>query len=234
MVYEEVLSAAGLDFTIASSGLECLRLLESHPFLPDLVLLDVMMPGMSGLEVLERIRADPLLADLPVILCTALDSANFLKEAMRLGATGHLPKPISRRMLLDCMLQHLPDAAAILNAGLRSLPRPSEPGVDMDARGSGSFSFEAARARGQGRTPSPAAGSVDVRRSSEDPPIRLAPINTSGGNRLRPSDGSQSPGEVGRIQDLHAAMASLRRPAAGVHVQGGSSGPFGSRVRAFD
>ena len=59
---------------------------------PDLVVLDVMMPGMTGLEVLRAIRAEPALAALPVVMFTALSDEKTRSEARRLGATGYVVK----------------------------------------------------------------------------------------------------------------------------------------------
>lgn len=61
---------------------------------PDLVLLDIMMPGMSGLEVLEKVRADRESRDLPVIILTASTDQETKLEALRLGATDFLEKPV--------------------------------------------------------------------------------------------------------------------------------------------
>ena len=62
---------------------------------PSLVLLDMMMPGCSGVEVLERLRADPALADTPVIMLTARTQENDRAAAKDAGATVFLPKPFS-------------------------------------------------------------------------------------------------------------------------------------------
>lgn len=67
---ERALTANGYIVNTAVDGRAILNLLEESP-LPDILLLDVMMPGLSGIEVLDRVRADPRTADLPVVLITA-------------------------------------------------------------------------------------------------------------------------------------------------------------------
>lgn len=68
---EALLKAEGFNLIFAASGAEALD--KAAEFAPDLVLLDVMMPGMDGFEVCRRLRADPFLAEMPVIMVTALD-----------------------------------------------------------------------------------------------------------------------------------------------------------------
>lgn len=60
---------------------------------PDLILLDVMMPGMDGYEVCRRLRRDPLLAEIPVVMITSLDDRESRLEGLRAGADDFLPKP---------------------------------------------------------------------------------------------------------------------------------------------
>ncbi len=90
-------SLAGYEVRMASSGEEGLR--EAAEFQPDLVLLDVVMPGLSGLEVLERLRADPGTARLPVIMLTAEAQESDVERGFELGADDYVVKPFSRRVL---------------------------------------------------------------------------------------------------------------------------------------
>ena len=82
----------------AASGPEALARLESDQ--PDLLLLDVMMPGMSGYEVCQAIRADPAHAMLPVVLVTALDPAQERAKGLEAGADDFLSKPVNQVELL--------------------------------------------------------------------------------------------------------------------------------------
>jgi CheY-like chemotaxis protein len=85
-----VLRQAGYEVECASSGEEALRLLESAR--PDLVLLDLMMPGMGGLEFLRRLRADTRWAAVPVIVLSAGSDGAQGTEAFNLGARACLLK----------------------------------------------------------------------------------------------------------------------------------------------
>jgi diguanylate cyclase (GGDEF)-like protein len=92
----ELLSAALEDeyeICFATSGAEALELARS--VLPDLILLDVIMPGMDGYAVCLEIKADPLLADVPVIFTTALGDQEAEVKGLELGAVDYVAKPIA-------------------------------------------------------------------------------------------------------------------------------------------
>jgi two-component system, OmpR family, response regulator len=74
---------------------------------PDLVILDVVMPELNGLELLTRIRKHPKLADLPVLMLTSLSSVDDVLNGMLEGANGYLTKPCKSRVLLSAMKQVL-------------------------------------------------------------------------------------------------------------------------------
>ena len=86
------------DVVTASSGIEALEQVTKER--PDLVLLDVMMPGMSGYEVCQKIRGCPETAVLPVIMVTALDPAQERVHGIEAGADDFLTKPINKAELL--------------------------------------------------------------------------------------------------------------------------------------
>ncbi len=90
----------------ANSGLRALALAAMAPP-PDLILLDLMMPGMDGFEVLRRLRAQASTAQIPVILLTALDDADSEARAFRLGADDYLNKPIRAPRLLARVRTHV-------------------------------------------------------------------------------------------------------------------------------
>lgn len=92
------LRSHGFTIAVAESGPEALRLLEEIPF--DLVLLDVVMPGMSGLDVLRDLRPRHAAADLPVIMATARDDSNDVVAALRLGANDYVTKPLDFPVVL--------------------------------------------------------------------------------------------------------------------------------------
>ena len=83
----------------ANSGESALRAAASEPR-PDLLLLDVMMPGMDGYTVLERLRSNPATADIPVIFLTALAEASDEERGLQLGAADFITKPIKPLVML--------------------------------------------------------------------------------------------------------------------------------------
>jgi class 3 adenylate cyclase len=82
---------------IATNGARALELATASP--PDLILLDVMMPGLNGYEVLERIRADSRLRHIPVIMISAVDEIDSVIRCIELGAEDYLPKPFNPTLL---------------------------------------------------------------------------------------------------------------------------------------
>ncbi len=94
----DVLTVKGYAVTAAVSGEEALAKVAQDP--PDLVLLDIMMPGLSGYEVCQRLRANPETALLPVVLCTSLDPQQERIKGIEAGADDFLSKPINRPELL--------------------------------------------------------------------------------------------------------------------------------------
>ena len=94
----DLLSAKGYQVGTAASGAEALEKIDKTP--PDLVLLDVMMPGMSGYEVCKKLRENPATAVLPVVMVTALDPAQERVKGIDVGADDFLTKPINQPELL--------------------------------------------------------------------------------------------------------------------------------------
>ena len=94
----DVLAALGYRISTAASGEEALASIKAEA--PDLVLLDVMMPGLSGYDVCRAIRAEPALAMLPLVLVTALDPAQERAKGLEAGADDFLSKPVQQAELL--------------------------------------------------------------------------------------------------------------------------------------
>lgn len=88
----QVLADLGYDVITAESGEEALLVARAQ--LPDLVLLDVRMPGISGIDVCKQLRSDTLTRDLRIIVVTGLDAKSMLEESIIAGADDFLAKPI--------------------------------------------------------------------------------------------------------------------------------------------
>src|SRR5688572_12494687 len=86
------LARRGYTVLTAESGASALEMIGAHRV--DAVLLDVMMPGMSGLETLRRLREARSVSDLPVIMVTAKDRSEDVVQALDLGANDYVTKPI--------------------------------------------------------------------------------------------------------------------------------------------
>jgi two-component system cell cycle response regulator DivK len=93
----DVLQFAGYDVIEAQSGEEGLRVAQDDP--PDLVLMDLQLPGIDGTETLRRLRQGPLGRDVPVVAVTALAMAVDRQRAFLAGFDGYIEKPISVRAL---------------------------------------------------------------------------------------------------------------------------------------
>jgi len=89
----------------AENGRVGLEMARSDP--PDLILCDVMMPEMDGFAVLEALRTESRLADVPFIFLTALDDRSSTRRGMNLGADDYLPKPFTRNELLEAVNSRL-------------------------------------------------------------------------------------------------------------------------------
>lgn len=95
----------------ATSGPRALEIVQSRTP-PDLILLDVMMPGMDGYEVLQRLHQQPSLANIPVIFITALSSAEDEKHGLDFGAVDYVTKPFNPAIVLARIRIHLDLKAA--------------------------------------------------------------------------------------------------------------------------
>ncbi len=91
---EALLTQENYRFLLADSGASALQLLEDHT--PDVILLDVMMPGMNGFEVCQKIRNIPRVSEIPIIMITALDDEESMIQGIDAGADDFLSKPISK------------------------------------------------------------------------------------------------------------------------------------------
>ena len=102
---EVLLVADGHDVVTASCGEDALAMLAAEPV--DLVLLDVMMPGMDGYQVVSRIRGEQATGHIPVVLISALDDSSSRAHGLRAGAQAFVTKPINRAEIAACVRQLL-------------------------------------------------------------------------------------------------------------------------------
>ena len=93
-VMEAVLSPEGYRLAFASNGAEALTL--AARLTPDLILLDVVMPDMNGFEVCRHLRADPQLAEVPIVMVTANDDRDSRLQGIEAGVDDYLTKPFDR------------------------------------------------------------------------------------------------------------------------------------------
>jgi CheY-like chemotaxis protein len=97
-IARQILLSRGFEVRVAYNGPSALTSIEQQ--LPDLILLDIMMPQMSGMEVLDRLRANPVTANVPVILVTAKNQDEDLLAGYKYGADYYITKPFSAKQLL--------------------------------------------------------------------------------------------------------------------------------------
>jgi CheY-like chemotaxis protein len=142
------LERSGFDVVCASSGQEALEAIERGPV--DLVLLDIMMPGMTGFEVLKAVRLARSPAALPVIMVTAKTDSEDVVEALSLGANDYVTKPVEYPVALARIRAHLGIRQAVKAEAVPVLepqnPAHVVPGTVLDGRyrldsliGGGSF-----------------------------------------------------------------------------------------------
>jgi DNA-binding response OmpR family regulator len=93
------LRTAGLQVEVAEDGVEALRKISESK--PDLVLLDLVMPKLNGLDVLQSIKENPETRDIPVIILSARAQEEDIQRAMDLGASEYMAKPFKPAELLD-------------------------------------------------------------------------------------------------------------------------------------
>ena len=241
----DLLTAKGYSVTTAASGAEALEKIDGAA--PDIVLLDVMMPGMSGYDVCRKIRENPATAMLPVVMVTALDPAQERVKGIDAGADDFLTKPINQPELL---------------ARVRSLLRVKQL---WDQLGELNRTLEAARDRA-GR-PARAAGPAQAlllaaarrgdrhrrrRGSPEEPsprdhrgvprPARLHRLRRDGGARgghgraprVPRGDGRADPGARGHAGAVHRRRHDdlLQRPHPGAEPPGARGAHGAGHARA--
>ena len=105
ILLKTMLARTNVKILTAVNGQEALDLVRSLK--PQVVLLDIQMPLMNGLEVLKEIKSDPILKDISVIMVSAYTSAEDIEQSMNLGASGFIKKPVIMDILLSSVTAEL-------------------------------------------------------------------------------------------------------------------------------
>lgn len=117
----KILKDKGIASQAVHSGEDAITYLGNNP-LPDVIFIDIMMPGMDGYQTTEAIRANPKLAQLPIIMCSSNDTDDDRAQAQQRGANGFLPKPPTPEQITK--------AFATLTPVAKPVPPPSAPRVE--------------------------------------------------------------------------------------------------------
>ena len=94
-----IVQMEGYDVISASNGMAGLRMAKDEN--PDLLILDVMLPGLDGFEICNQLRQDPLTANLPIIMLSAKGQEVDKTTGLKVGASEYLTKPVDRALLLE-------------------------------------------------------------------------------------------------------------------------------------
>jgi two-component system cell cycle response regulator len=127
------LEALGCETITAPDGLEAIRMVEDEGrALPDLILLDVMMPKMSGFEVCRRLKSGPRTAKIPVMMVTALNELGDIERGVESGTDEFVTKPVNRSELITRVksllrVRHLERELDRTTAYLEAIDRRDQP-----------------------------------------------------------------------------------------------------------
>ncbi|MEM7462288.1 MAG: response regulator [Pseudomonadota bacterium] len=114
-------------------GLYFLRKAAEHGLLPDLLILDYQMPNMNGQQVLEEIRTDDVLRNLPVLVLTSVDTGSIGHELARLGISASLPKPARSSLLLETIIDVVSRARSGRDVNMKVMNEPKAKSPRMQA-----------------------------------------------------------------------------------------------------
>jgi two-component system cell cycle response regulator DivK len=108
-ILRDLLTNADFEIIEAEDGETGLTAAATHR--PDLILMDIQLPGIDGYEVTRRLKADTLLRAIPIIAVTSYALAGEVDKARAAGCDAYIPKPYSRRQLLAKVREYLPQPA---------------------------------------------------------------------------------------------------------------------------
>ena len=101
----EILELSGYKVIAADNGREGVEVAMTQK--PDMILCDIMMPGLNGYEVIKEIKSDPLTSEIPFIYLTASGERGEVKMAMEMGASGYIRKPYDTKELMSVISKFL-------------------------------------------------------------------------------------------------------------------------------
>jgi DNA-binding response OmpR family regulator len=99
LLLENILDAEGYQVMVSFNGKEAFEMMEKEK--PDLILLDIMMPGMNGFNVLKEIKSTKSIQDIPIIMVSAKSDAVDIEKSLQMGAVDYIVKPINIKTILD-------------------------------------------------------------------------------------------------------------------------------------
>ena len=105
LLVQKMLSRFNFKLRTAANGQQALDAVAELK--PDLILLDLMMPGIDGFEVIRRLRADPATADIQIVILSALNSNEDVVKGFSVGANDFIMKPIIMEKLLSCVVTQM-------------------------------------------------------------------------------------------------------------------------------
>ena len=105
LLVQKMLSRFNFQMRTAANGQQALDAVAAKK--PDLILLDLMMPGIDGFEVIRCLRADPATADIQIVILSALNSNEDIVKGFNVGANDFIMKPIIMEKLLSCVVTQM-------------------------------------------------------------------------------------------------------------------------------
>jgi CheY-like chemotaxis protein len=106
LLASSVLELSGYSVEVAGDAIEAREILSRHS--PDLILMDIQLPGLDGLSFVKQLKAEPATAHIPVIALTALAMAGDRERSLAAGCNGYISKPIDTRTFASEVRKHLP------------------------------------------------------------------------------------------------------------------------------
>ena len=106
LLASSVLELSGYSVEVAGDAIEAREILGRHS--PDLILMDIQLPGLDGLSFVKQLKAEPATAHIPVIALTALAMAGDRERSLAAGCNGYISKPIDTRTFASEVRKYLP------------------------------------------------------------------------------------------------------------------------------